>query len=84
MRSLIVVLGDQLNINISSIKNCNKETDIILMCEVLEECITPRHHKKKITFILSSMRHFASELIESGFKVSYVNLNDKNNTHSFK
>ena len=47
MRSLIVVLGDQLNINISSIKNCNKETDLILMCEVLEECITPRHHKRK-------------------------------------
>jgi deoxyribodipyrimidine photolyase-related protein len=84
MSSIIVILGDQLNQNISSLKNCDKEKDLILMCEVLEECSTPKHHKKKIAFILSCMRHFSKELQESGFNVTYVKLEDTQNTHSFK
>ena len=84
MSSIIVILGDQLNINISSLKNCQKDKDKILMCEVLEECTTPKHHKKKIAFILSCMRHFAKELKSSGFDVFYTNISDPENTHSFK
>lgn len=84
MNSLIVILGDQLNKNISSLKKCNKKTDIILMCEVVEECTTPKHHKKKIAFILSAMRHFALELENEGFTVCYVKLTDKENSGSFK
>ena len=84
MRSIIVILGDQLTCNISSLRNCNKQQDIILMCEILEECTTPKHHKKKIAFTLSCMRHFATELKEQGFNVCYVKLDDAKNTHSFK
>lgn len=84
MASIIPILGDQLNQNISVLQNCNKETDIILMCEILEECTTPKHHKKKIAFILSCMRHFADELKTAGFNVFYVTLDDLDNTHSFK
>ena len=84
MSSIIAILGDQLNLNMSSLKNCDKEKDIILMCEVFEECTTPKHHKKKIAFILSSMRHFADELKKLGFNVLYVKLDDQKNTHSFK
>ncbi|MFT4718597.1 MAG: deoxyribodipyrimidine photolyase-related protein [Rickettsiales bacterium] len=84
MNSIIAILGDQLNYNISSLKNCDKEKDVILMCEVLEECSTPKHHKKKIAFILSSMRHFADELKKSGFNILYVKIDDQENTHSFK
>jgi deoxyribodipyrimidine photolyase-related protein len=68
----------------SSIKSCNKDSDLILMCEVFEECQTPKHHKKKIAFILSSMRHFASELKDDGFNLCYVELNSEENTNSFK
>lgn len=84
MRSIIAILGDQLNLNISSLKNCDKERDIILMCEIFEECTTPKHHKKKIAFILSCMRHFSDELINLGFNVFYTKLDDQDNTHSFK
>ena len=84
MSSIIAILGDQLNLNISSLKNCDKEKDIILMCKVFEECTTPKHHKKKIAFILSCMRHFADELKNSGFNISYLKLDDQKNTHSFK
>lgn len=83
MPSIILILGDQLNQNISSLKHCDKDNDLIVMCEVLEECSTPKHHKKKIAFILSAMRHFAQELKESGFNVAYVTLDDPENTHSF-
>ena len=84
MSSIIAILGDQLNHNISSLKNCDKDKDIILMCEIFEECTEPKHHKKKIAFILSCMRHFACELQKSGFNVSYVKLDDSQNSHSFK
>ncbi len=84
MSSIIVILGDQLSLNISSLKCCDKEKDIILMCEVFEECTYVKHHKKKIAFILSSMRHFADELRGAGFDVSYIKLDDVKNSHSFR
>ena len=34
------------------------------------------HHKKKIAFLFSAMRHFAEELREKGFAVRYVTLDD--------
>ena len=84
MAKIILILGDQLNLNIAALKNCDKKNDIILMCEVIEECTTPKHHKKKIVFILSAMRHFAAELEKQGFNLCYVKLDDKNNSGSFQ
>jgi deoxyribodipyrimidine photolyase-related protein len=84
MKSIILILGDQLSFNISSLKNCDKENDLILMCEVMQECTTPKHHKKKIAFILSSMRHFWQKLQNDGFNVSYSKLDDPENSGSFK
>ena len=84
MKSIILILGDQLSHNISSLKRCNKDRDLIVMCEVMKECTTPKHHKKKIAFILSAMRHFSVELHNEGFDVCYVKLDDKNNSNSFK
>ncbi|MEJ2115721.1 MAG: cryptochrome/photolyase family protein, partial [Gammaproteobacteria bacterium] len=66
MTSLVLILGDQLNKNISSLKHANKTEDIVLMCEVLSEATYVKHHKKKIAFILSAMRHFSAELEKSG------------------
>ena len=34
MTTLRLILGDQLNLKISSLSDCNKDKDIILMCEV--------------------------------------------------
>ena len=53
------------------------------MTEVSEETTYVRHHKKKIVFIFSAMRHFAQELKERGFNVRYVKLDDDNNTGTF-
>ena len=54
------------------------------MAEVMEEASYVRHHKKKIAFIFSAMRHFAEELREAGWTVDYVNLNDPNNSGAFR
>jgi hypothetical protein len=68
-RRLIVVLGDQLTPQISSLSAADKKRDVVLMCEVWAEATYVRHHKKKIAFIFSCMRHFAMELREKGWTV---------------
>ena len=77
-------MGDQLSKDISSLKGCNKSEDTILICEVWSEATYVKHHKKKIVFIFSAMRHFAKELNESGYKVSYTKIEDKHNSGFFK
>lgn len=83
MRHLVYILGDQLSHNISSLDGFSKDEDIILMTEVMEESTYVPHHKKKLVFILSAMRHFAEELQEEGYKIEYVKLDDKDNSGSF-
>jgi deoxyribodipyrimidine photolyase-related protein len=82
-KNLIVILGDQLNLNISSLKDFDLREDRILLCEVWEEATYVKHHKKKIVFIFSAMRHFRVLLEKSGFPVTYVKLDDPGNTGTF-
>ena len=84
MSVLRPILGDQLSHNISSLIDCNKANDVILLCEVWDEATYVKHHKKKIAFVFSAMRHFANELRENGYNVHYTKLDDPANTGSFK
>ncbi|UWQ45153.1 cryptochrome/photolyase family protein [Leisingera aquaemixtae] len=81
-RSLILILGDQLSRNIAALKDADPDRDIVLMAEVAEEAGYVRHHKKKIAFLFSAMRHFAKALKEDGWQVHYVRLDDPENTGS--
>jgi deoxyribodipyrimidine photolyase-related protein len=83
-KTLRIILGDQLSHDISSLADADPAHDTILMCEVREEATYVRHHKKKIAFLFSAMRHFAEELNDKGFQVRYIKLDDDNNTGSFK
>lgn len=83
MSSIRLILGDQLSESISSLKGYNSDTDIILMCEVWNEVTYVKHHKKKITFLFSAMRHFAGMLKKQGFNVEYTTLDNLDNTESF-
>ena len=67
MKKIRLILGDQLSHSISSLGGCDKLNDIILICEVIEEASYVKHHKKKIAFLFSAMRHFANELTELGY-----------------
>ena len=81
-RSLILILGDQLSPSMSSLKQGDKAGDVVLMAEVMAEASYVPHHKKKIAFVFSAMRHFAQELRSAGWKVDYVKLDDPANTGS--
>ena len=81
--NLILILGDQLSLSLSSLRRADPARDRVLMVEVAEETTYVRHHKKKIAYILSAMRHFAIELREAGWHVDYVPLDDRDNSGSF-
>jgi deoxyribodipyrimidine photolyase-related protein len=79
---LRLILGDQLCHNISSLADVDVQSDIILMCEVHSEATYVKHHKKKIAFIFSAMRHFAAELADQGLNLRYVRYDDPDNAGS--
>jgi deoxyribodipyrimidine photolyase-related protein len=67
--TLVPILGDQLTIDLASLRDCDPGTTIVLMMEVDEETTYVRHHKRKIAYILSAMRHHAEALREAGWTV---------------
>lgn len=82
MDRLCIIFWDQLSLDLSSLKVIDKKNDTILMFELKEQCTYVKHHKKKLVFLLSAMRHFAKELIKKGYKLNYVKLDDPNNTQT--
>lgn len=81
-RHLILVLGDQLTPTLSSLRDADKARDIVVMREVWDEAKYVPHHKKKIAFIFSAMRHFAAELRAAGWRVDYRTLEETGNSSS--
>jgi deoxyribodipyrimidine photolyase-related protein len=82
-RSLRFVLGDQLTRSLSALRDLDPARDVVLMVEVAAEAKSVRHHKQKIAFLFSAMRHFAEDLRSEGIRVDYIRLDDAGNTHSF-
>lgn len=76
MATLRLILGDQLSENITSLQDLNPATDRVLMCELAEETTYVPHHKKKLVFFLSAMRHFAQQLLKQRVEVTYFNLDE--------
>ncbi len=83
MTTLIPILGDQLSLDLSSLRGADQATARILMMEVADETTYVRHHKQKIAYILSAMRHHAARLRGLGWQVEYVALDDPDNSGSF-
>ena len=82
--TLRFVLGDQLDREITSLRELDPAVDRVLMVEVLDEATYVPHHPKKIAFLLSAMRHFAAELEAEGIEVDYVRLDDPRNGQGFR
>lgn len=80
---LIAVLGDQLTPDIAALRHADKANSIVLMMEVADETTYVKHHKAKIAFILSAMRHHAEALRKAGWTVDYMRLDDAANAGSF-
>ncbi|MCW1955756.1 MAG: cryptochrome/photolyase family protein [Roseobacter sp.] len=75
-KDLIVILGDQLSEDISSLQGRSPARSVVLMAEVREEAGYVWHHKKKLAFVFSAMRHFAERLRRAGWTVLYRALAD--------
>ncbi|MCI4643715.1 MAG: cryptochrome/photolyase family protein [Hyphomonadaceae bacterium] len=84
MPALRLILGDQLSPEISSLRDIDPQSDMILIAEVMEEATYVRHHMRKIAFLFSAMRHFAIELESAGYSVRYVRLDDEENLGSLR
>ncbi|NDV91256.1 cryptochrome/photolyase family protein [Alteromonas sp. 345S023] len=82
MAALILILGDQLTDTLSVLTNADKKNDCVLMAEVREEATYVKHHKKKIAFLFSAMRHFSQALSDNGYQVEYITYDDKANQGS--
>ena len=84
MINLRLVLADQLTHSITSLSGIDRKNDVVIMSELIRELTYVKHHKKKIAFILSAMRHFAKELRDTKIKVDYTSLDTPDNTGSLK
>ncbi|MFN3507635.1 MAG: cryptochrome/photolyase family protein [Allorhizobium sp.] len=84
VKRIHLVLGDQLSHSLSALADADPQDSLVLMAEVMSEATYVKHHKKKIAFLFSAMRHFAEELREKGLTVRYVTLDDPENIQSLK
>ncbi len=80
--ALRLVLGDQLSRGLAGLADLDMSQDVVLMAEVMEEVTYVRHHKRKIAFLFSAMRHFAEALRAEGVTVDYTRLDDPANSGS--
>jgi deoxyribodipyrimidine photolyase-related protein len=83
MTVLVPILGDQLSQSISSLRDADKARTIVLMMEVADEASYVRHHRRKLAYIFSAMRHHAAALAAAGWRVDYVRLDDEAAPQSF-
>ena len=80
MPILLPILADQLTPTLASLRAADPADAVVLMAEVAAEAGYVPHHRKKLAFLFSAMRHFAEELRTLGWRVDYVALDDPANT----
>jgi deoxyribodipyrimidine photolyase-related protein len=69
---LIYVAHDHLNRQRGALKDANASTDVIVLVESQRMTTGRAWHKERLFFLISSARHFATELEQSGFTVRYL------------
>ena len=74
MRSLILILGDQLDADSSAFDGFDPKLDAIWMAEVAHESTKVWSTKPRIAVFLAAMRHFRDALLKRGWKVHYREL----------
>ncbi len=84
VRNLIPVMADHLSHSSPALRQGDPSLDVILMMEVQAEVNVVSHHRKKVAFLFSAMRHFAAELRDVGWTVDYVMLDDASSRGSFE
>ncbi|MEM9077925.1 MAG: cryptochrome/photolyase family protein [Bacteroidota bacterium] len=81
MKTLRLVLGDQLNLQHIWFKETDTNTTY-LMAEMRQETDYVKHHVQKVVGFFLAMRNFADTLKEKGNQVIYLKINDADNLHN--
>ena len=74
LRSLVVVLGDQLDLDAAAFDGFDPALDAVWMAEVTEESTHVWSSKPRIAMFLAAMRHFALALDGAGRLLHYARL----------
>jgi deoxyribodipyrimidine photolyase-related protein len=72
MKRIIYVPFDHLNRDYGVLKTADPATDQIVIVESSRMTSGRPWHKERLFFLISSARHFASELTAAGYKVRYI------------
>ncbi len=79
-RHLVIVLGDQLDLQASAFDGFDPAQDRVWMAEAAQESTHVPSSKPRIALFLSAMRHFAQALRDAGRPLDYSRLDDADNT----
>lgn len=79
-RHLVIILGDQLNLDNPALEDFDAAQDQVLMVEAAGEATHVWSHKARIALFLSAMRHFAETLRTHGISPIYLQLGEHNFT----
>ena len=84
LRSLVVVLGDQLDLGASGFDGFDASVDAVWMAEVAQESTQVWSSKPRTVMFLAAMRHFALALQTSGRRLHYTRLDAPGNAGSLE
>jgi deoxyribodipyrimidine photolyase-related protein len=84
LRHLIVVLGDQLDLDAAGFDGFDPDQDAVWMAEVAEEATQVWSSKPRTALFLSAMRHFALALQGAGRPLHYTRLDALDNAGSLQ
>jgi deoxyribodipyrimidine photolyase-related protein len=76
LRTLVLVLGDQLDRSAAAFDGFDAQQDAVWMAEASEESTHVWSSKMRIALFLSSMRHFAQALRDEGVPLHYTAMDD--------
>ena len=79
LRSLVIVLGDQLDLQASAFDGFDPGRDAVWMAEVMAESTHVASSQPRTAMFLAAMRHFALALREAGRALHYTRLDDAGN-----
>lgn len=82
LRSLFVVLGDQLDLDAAAFDDFDADVDAVWMAEVAEEAQHVWSSKPRTAMFLAAMRHFALALQAAGRPLYYMRLDAPGNADS--
>ena len=69
---LVLILGDQLDLQGAALRDFDPKTDEVIMIESANEAKYVWSHKAKIALFLSAMRHFAADLERQKYPITYI------------